>query len=146
MREAQTAKQTWCDRGEVVYKQFQTVGKNLMWIITSLTPQHRGSVCDKRNGSVFKRSNKSLPMPSAASGLSTGFHSRQYNERVNESSAPTTHTSLLLLWDLICKNCSLLYHKTEFILISVGSYQTCCTYQLFDTKIKENTQNKRKLT
>lgn len=146
MGKAQTAKQTWCDRGEVLHKEFHTVGKNFTWIITSLTPQRQGSVCDRRNSSVFKHCNKSLPMASAASGPSTGFCSRGYNERVNESSAPTTHTSLLLLWDLICKNCSLLYHKTEFILISAGSYQTCCTYQLFDTKIKENTQNKRRRT
>lgn len=81
---------------------------------------------------VFKCSNRRFPMPS-----SMDFPPSRYNERVTESSAPTTHTSPLLLWDLICKNCALLCHKTEIILISVGFYQTCCTYQLFDTKIKE---------
>lgn len=93
---AQTAQQSWCSRGELVTRNCASQWELHVGNYSSAS----GKRCAKGKGWVFEHCDQSLPMASAASGPRTGFCSRRYNKRVNQSSAPTSscqQTTLLLL-------------------------------------------------
>lgn len=84
-----------CSRGELFTRNCASQRELHMRNYSSAS----GKRCAKGKGWVFEHCDQSLLVASAACGPRTGFCSRRHNERVNQSSAPTSscqQTTLLL--------------------------------------------------